>query len=365
MKRTVSFLLAAMLLIGLLPFGANAATVFLDVKPDDYYFIPVQWALSHSPQITMGTGAHTFSPNDPCTRAQVVTFLWRAAGEPKAKVPINPFKDVPSGSYYTDAVVWAVEKNITTGTTSTTFSPNQGCTRGQVVTFLWRAAGKPYMGGSNPFRDVKSGDYYYNAVLWAVDEQITNGVDAAHFAPNTTCTRGQIVTFLYRRYVPKQPVTDADLQLVRERFLDAIDFVHATILNGKYNDKNDTITRNQIPYYRLTNANTKSEFRAQLGQYFEDAVAENLFHYSKYVEQDGKLYISQLQYGAPACGSCALRVAKDSTSQFTVTVTADFDGSVGSSVMHLRNVSGNWVWDTYDDLLTAAVWPGTRITVTQ
>ena len=323
MKRTVSFLLASMLLIGLLPFGANAATVFLDVKPDDYYFIPVQWALSHSPQITMGTGAHTFSPNDPCTRAQVVTFLWRAAGEPKAKVPINPFKDVPSGSYYTDAVVWAVEKNITTGTTSTTFSPNQGCTRGQVVTFLWRAAGKPYMGGSNPFRDVKSGDYYYNAVLWAVDEQITNGVDAAHFAPNTTCTRGQIVTFLYRRYVPKQPVTDADLQLVRERFLDAIQIVRDTVQEGGLIDQNDAVYVNNWPYYRVLAANSVRELQNLFLTYFEQSVAERLISGNEFLERNGKLYMRHPQFGGNLLDSCELRVTKDSATQYSVIITAD------------------------------------------
>ena len=174
---------------------------FTDVATGQYYYDPVLWAVNHSPQITNGTSPTTFSPDSTCTRAQVVTFLWRAMGQPEPTSTVNPFTDVNEDLYYYKAVLWALEKGITTGTSATAFSPNAGCTRGQVVTFLHRAQGTPTPGSSvNPFTDVKSGQYYYEAVLWAVNHspQITNGTSATTFSPNATCTRGQIVTFLYR-----------------------------------------------------------------------------------------------------------------------------------------------------------------------
>ena len=172
---------------------------FTDVQPGAYYEQPVAWAAAHDPQITAGTSNTTFSPNDTCTRAQVVTFLWRANGQPEPTRTSNPFTDVPADAYYYKAVLWAVEHGVTAGTSETTFSPNQGCTRGQVVTFLWRAAGQPEPKTTeNPFADVKEGAYYYKAVLWAVENKITAGLSAASFGPDKTCTRGQIVTFLYR-----------------------------------------------------------------------------------------------------------------------------------------------------------------------
>lgn len=169
---------------------------FLDVMESDYYASPISWAYENG--ITAGTSDITFSPEAPCTRGQVVTFLWRASGSPAPKSSKNPFRDVPAGAYYTSAVLWAVEKGLTNGTTPTTFSPDDGCTRGQVVTFLHRLHGAPAAAGSNPFRDVPRGEYYYDAVLWAVGKGITNGTSATTFSPEATCTRGQIVTFLYR-----------------------------------------------------------------------------------------------------------------------------------------------------------------------
>ena len=149
--------------------------------------------------ITTGTSSNTFSPDSTCTRAQVVTFLWRANGSPEPTQTVNPFTDVKEGQYYYKAVLWAVENSITTGTSKTTFSPDSGCTRGQVVTFLWRAEGQPESTSSaNPFKDVTDGQYYYKAVLWAVENEITKGTSADQFSPDSTCTRGQIVTFLYR-----------------------------------------------------------------------------------------------------------------------------------------------------------------------
>ena len=173
---------------------------FDDVKDDTaYFFDPVYWAYRHDPQITTGTSEKLFSPDAGCTRAQAVTFLWRAAGEPNPKSAENPFEDVKEGAYYYKAVLWAVENGITSGTTPTTFRPDQTGTRAQIVTFLWRAAGEPAAEKSeNPFEDVKDGDYFAKAVLWAVENGVTTGTSATTFRPNATCTRGQIVSFLYR-----------------------------------------------------------------------------------------------------------------------------------------------------------------------
>ena len=173
-------------------------TGFTDVPFNLYYAEPVRWAVHNG--VTNGTGEFTFSPDAPCTRAQVVTFLWRAAGCPAPRGGGDPFRDVPDDAYFRSAVLWAVEQGITNGTGSAAFSPNAPCTRAQVVTFLWRAAGAPGAGGGNPFRDVPDGAYYRGAVLWAVERGITNGTSAAAFSPNDTCTRGQIVTFLYRSF---------------------------------------------------------------------------------------------------------------------------------------------------------------------
>ncbi len=167
-----------------------------DVKAGAYYADAVYWALENG--VTEGTSLQSFSPNAVCTRGQVVTFLWRARGCPEPETAENPFKDVKSGAYYYKAVLWAVEQGITKGTSAAAFSPNEGCSRGQVVTFLHRLAGEPAANGANPFQDVKKANYFYNAVLWAAAEGVTAGTDAAHFSPNETCKRGQIVTFLYR-----------------------------------------------------------------------------------------------------------------------------------------------------------------------
>ena len=169
---------------------------FEDVRFFQWYTEPVLWAVEAG--ITNGMDATHFVPDGTCTRAQIVTFLWRANGSPKATSNNNPFYDVPMGQWYTDAVLWAVEMGITTGTSATTFSPDVGCTRGQVATFLWRSQNQPSTKGSNIFADIAQGTYYYDAVLWAVEQGITNGMGDGTFAPDATCTRGQIVTFLYR-----------------------------------------------------------------------------------------------------------------------------------------------------------------------
>ena len=176
--------------------GNPQTGVFVDVPEGSYYEEAVNWAVDKG--ITTGTDATHFSPDGICTRAQAVTFLWRAAGSPAAKSSAMPFADVKAGSYYYDAVLWAVENGITKGTSDTTFSPNATCTRAQIVAFLWRSEKSPAAGSRNPFADVKSSAYYADAVLWAVKEDITKGTTSTTFSPDADCTRAQIVTFLWR-----------------------------------------------------------------------------------------------------------------------------------------------------------------------
>ena len=176
--------------------GNPQTGVFVDVATGSYYEDAVDWAVENG--ITQGTDDTHFAPDGICTRAQAVAFLWRAAGSPKPETRTMPFTDVPAGSYYYDAVLWAVENGITEGTSDTTFSPNMTCTRAQIVAFLWRSEKSPAAGTANPFADVKSTAYYADAVLWAVKEDITKGTTSTAFSPNTDCTRAQIVTFLWR-----------------------------------------------------------------------------------------------------------------------------------------------------------------------
>ena len=176
--------------------GNPQTGVFVDVATGSYYEDAVDWAVENG--ITQGTDDTHFSPDGICTRAQAVTFLWRAAGSPKPETRAMPFTDVPVGSYYYDAVLWAVENGITEGTSNTTFSPNMTCSRAQIVTFLWRSEKSPAAGTANPFADVKSTAYYADAVLWAVKENITKGTTNTTFSPDADCTRAQIVTFLWR-----------------------------------------------------------------------------------------------------------------------------------------------------------------------
>lgn len=171
-------------------------TSFTDVPAGAYYEEAVGWAVEKG--ITKGTSDSTFTPDGVCTRAQAVTFLWRAAGSPAAKASSLPFADVKAGSYYDDAVRWAVENGVTVGTSATTFSPNATCSRAQIVTFLWRAQKSPAAGSANPFDDVAGSAYYADAVQWAVQKDITKGTGATAFSPDANCIRAQIVTFLYR-----------------------------------------------------------------------------------------------------------------------------------------------------------------------
>jgi len=176
--------------------GNPQTGVFVDVATGSYYEDAVDWAVENG--ITKGTDDTHFSPDGICTRAQAVTFLWRAAGSPEPKTNTMPFTDVNAGSYYYDAVLWAVENGITKGTSDTTFSPNMTCSRAQIVTFLWRSEKSPAAGTANPFADVKSTAYYAGAVLWAVENDITKGTTNTTFSPDADCTRAQIVTFLWR-----------------------------------------------------------------------------------------------------------------------------------------------------------------------
>ena len=174
---------------------------FADVKPTDYFYNPVKWAVNKN--ITKGTSATTFSPYKTCTRAEIVTFLWRDAGSPMPTTSRHPFTDVSysMGSDFYNAILWANQNGITAGTTTTTFSPNKTCTRAEIVTFLWRYAKKPVgYGSNNPLTDVNKTDHapYYDAILWAVSKGITTGSTTTTFSPNGTCTRGEAVTFLYR-----------------------------------------------------------------------------------------------------------------------------------------------------------------------
>ena len=176
--------------------GAVLTSSFEDVKAGDFFFDPVAWAVKEG--ITTGATDTTFNPNGNLQRAQFVTMLWRAAGEPKAENPTNPFTDVKESDWYYNAVLWAVEKGITTGATPTTFNPNGVTNRAQAITFLWRYLGEPEATASNSFNDVVAGEWYVDAINWAVGADVTNGLTATEFGINTNCNRAQAVTFLYR-----------------------------------------------------------------------------------------------------------------------------------------------------------------------
>jgi len=175
------------------------STGFADVPADAYFADAVKWAVDKG--VTNGLSDTMFGPYESCTRAQIVTFLWRAAGSPEPKA-MSSFSDVPVNAYYAKAVAWAVENGITNGMTETTFAPDAICTRGQSVTFLYRAL-KGSASGSANFTDVKSDAFYADAINWAVANNVTNGTSATTFSPNSDCTRAEIVTFLYRAYQGK------------------------------------------------------------------------------------------------------------------------------------------------------------------
>ena len=180
------------------PFGVTYTMLSGSIVPISSVLTSIERSSGFSAATTGGTSATTFSPDASCTRAQMVTFLWRAAGSPKVENGKNPFADVKADAYYYDAVLWAVEKGVTSGTSATTFSPDATVTRGQTVTFLYRNAGSPEVSGTMPFTDVEADAYYAKAVQWAVQQKITTGTSETTFSPMSDCSRGQIVTFLYR-----------------------------------------------------------------------------------------------------------------------------------------------------------------------
>lgn len=182
--------------------GVYRQNPFVDVSASDYYFEPVMWAVYSEPQVTQGTDAYHFSPSDACTRGQVVTFLWRAAGSPEPVLRVCPFIDVTPENYFYKAVLWAYERGIAMGITNTEFAPYRNVTRAQFVTFLWRYKGEPAPKSIvSPFTDVQdTSSPFYMSILWAAENDITSGRTATSFAPNDVCTRGNVVTFIYRGF---------------------------------------------------------------------------------------------------------------------------------------------------------------------
>ena len=200
-KRLLSFFLSFILVLAAFPTALAAEKTyvepFTDVSTKQYYAQAVAWAVQNG--ITSGTASDKFSPNMGCTRAQIVVFLWRMAGSPEPTIAKNPFRDVKKKEYYYQAMLWAYGNNFVSGTAPDCFSPDRICTRAEAMTILWRVAGSAMpTSTTNPFKDVKSKDYYRNAVLWALEHKITSGTTPTTFSPKMTCTRAQIVTFLLR-----------------------------------------------------------------------------------------------------------------------------------------------------------------------
>jgi len=216
LKRVISIALSVLILrmsMGMPIYAADTVTgaAFSDVSEDAWYYHAVQWATAQSPAITDGTGTDHFSPEASCTRAQLVTMLWRWAGSIKDDYPEAGFTDVSRSAYYADAVDWAAFRGLVKGTSETTFSPNKEITRAEAVTILWRLrslSADTAMTNENPFSDVADGAYYENAVLWAAEEGIAKGITQTTFSPNSTCNRAVIVTFLYRMFVSSRYSND-------------------------------------------------------------------------------------------------------------------------------------------------------------
>lgn len=203
MKRILSLALALLIACGCLTAVYATPACFGDVPSDAYFRPAVEWAIQNG--ITAGVDETHFGPHQPCTRAQAMTFLWRAVGSPDRGEPIFEFSDVKPSDYYFKAVTWAVELGITAGVGDGRFGANQTCTRGQIVTFLWRAAGSQQVSGSSMFTDVSSSDYFFLPVAWAVANQVTAGVGSNQFGPNQPCTRAQIMTMLWKADQPQPP----------------------------------------------------------------------------------------------------------------------------------------------------------------
>jgi len=205
-KRLTALLLVLVMMFTIAPM-AFAASDFTDVSKSDWFYAPVNWAVNKG--ITGGIGNNMFGPNNDCTREQVVTFLWADAGKPEPTTTVSPFTDVTESDWFFKPVMWAVENGITSGLTPTEFGTGKTCTRAQVATFLWAVAGKPAFGTPEKgFLDVAASDWYYNPVMWAVENGITSGIGNGNFGPNNNCTRAQIATFMYAAspdYVKPEP----------------------------------------------------------------------------------------------------------------------------------------------------------------
>lgn len=212
----------------LLLMNSTVDKTFDDIAVTDWYYDAVQWAVKND--IVAGSSATTFSPDAPCTRAQVVTFLWRAAGSPIVENDSNTFTDVPVDAYYSDAVQWAISHGITAGASADTFLPDKPCTRGQAITFLYRAEKSPAANGKCPFVDVPVGAFYTDAVCWAVDNGVVACANNITFDPNSTCTRGQIVSFLYRaKEAPVDTSNKSQLTLGAAESLLPVDYIGLTV----------------------------------------------------------------------------------------------------------------------------------------
>ncbi len=214
---------------------------FTDVHAEDYYYDAVLWAAQKS--ITGGMSDTLFAPNAACTRAQIVTFLWRAAGSPEPKA-LSSFADVPADAYYAKAVAWAVENGITEGTSDTTFAPGTICTRAQGAALLYRAAGSPAVSGSAAFTDVPADAYYADAAAWAEQKDITDGIGNGLFGPHNNCTRAQIVTFLYRNKQINRWKAAAGVFPCRRLFTDPLR--HLTLWSELHSRKTAAIRAGEI-----------------------------------------------------------------------------------------------------------------------
>ncbi len=286
MKRIVSLFLTLVIVCSCMAASVFAAPEsFRDVASDAYYHEAVLWAVQQG--ITAGVGENKFGPNNPCTRDQIMTMLWRAAGSPGHQTAESAFTDVSQGDYFYDAVLWAVENGVTAGVGNNKFGPSNPCTRAQIVTFLWKARGSQEpTNTANQFTDVASDAYYAKAVAWAVENKVTSGVGNNHFGPDETCTRAQIVTFLWKadQITPSEnPDTCAHEDILIERIISEddilLDFVRDTFQCSKCGYKHSI-------YHEIVSEDITSDVIAQEEQRAVDAL-------NQYRAENGLSQLSQ------------------------------------------------------------------------
>ncbi len=255
LKRLTVLLLVIMLMFALTP-AVFATGEFIDVSKSDWFYAPINWAVNKG--ITGGIGNGMFGPNNDCTREQVVTFLWAEAGKPEPTTTESPFVDVTETDWFFKPVMWAMENGITNGVTATEFGTGRTCTRAQVATFLWAEAGKPICVASEKgFLDVVVGDWYYEAVLWAVSQGITSGIGSGNFGPNNNCTRAQIATFLYAAspdYVKPAPL-HSELYIEGVSVEDVIAYFNEVALDAEFSSGGDPsrVQKWTTPIYYIVN----------------------------------------------------------------------------------------------------------------